>query len=173
MPQLLREIDNLEQDNGGGGDNVMSPKDRYVALLAEIKREWISNDVIPDIREFLKKNEPGESDILEDPMKYEYWVQTSIRFGIEPPVNEAAAMVDFIFELNDPFRASALLSVIKDEVLEEFIHDKRLHSFMEELQSALQEQRDNMTASKRKLIREGLDNVNRLLNQRRLTNPPW
>ena len=35
MPQLLREIRNLELDDGAGDDNVMSPKDRYVALLAE------------------------------------------------------------------------------------------------------------------------------------------
>ena len=76
-------------------------------------------------------------------------------------------MVDFIFELNEPFRASALASVIKDEAMEEFIHDKRLQSFMEKLQSALQEQND-MTAPKRNLIREELDNIKQVIDVRGL-----
>ena len=157
MPQLLREIGNFEPD-GSGDDNEHHPKDRYVALLADFKREWMSNDVVPEIREFLEKNEPGESDLIDDPMKYEYWVRTSIRYGVEQPENEAAAMTDFIFGLDDPVRMAALTSVANQEVTDEIMHDERLPSLVKELQSALQEQ-NNMSASKRELIMEELDRI--------------
>lgn len=156
IPQLLEEISSLGSEDTEA-DNIHHPSgERFVALLANAPKEGISTKVIPDIKKFIEEMEPNELEIVDEPMKYGNWVKSFLKYGDKLLEDEATAMTDFIFGLDDPVRAAALVSVANEEILLKTIHDERLPSFLDGLQSALQNQ-NSISASGHELIREELD----------------